>query len=348
MKKRCRLLQTVLSLLTVAFFAAAGRAETLHVDVRAGCDDNAGTADRPLATLARAALRVNQCTEAGPATILVAPGLYSLDRCVTLTPSRPFTEQDRLTIRAAILPDDPNWKPEHMPTLVSIENPPETARTAMPRETYSFKVQTSHVTIQGLRFLGNPSYRNWHCCIERIGRNLDDLLVTQCLFMGHRDTTDIYCAALATGDRFVVDHCVFSGCHACTVFWDGLDGVAGKGCAMRYCLVRDASISGVWTCQTAEDFTFHHNVVTTSKYLWMRTPGDRQTYRIHDCAIIGNEHLSGYGAASGPAGQTGPEVNFDETNIITSGDLVWTANSATGLARESVAYDLGAGLFQEH
>ena len=348
MKRRHRLWRKITCLLTVVLFVAVGRAETLHVDARTGHDDNPGTANQPLATLARAALLVNQCTEAGPATILVAPGLYSLDHCITLAPDRPFTEQDRLTIRASVRPNDPDWKPEHMPTLVSVENPHKTARATMPRETYSLKVQTSHVTIQGLRLLGNPSFRNWHCCIERIGKDLDDLLVTQCMFMGHRDTTDIYCAALATGDRFVVDHCVFSGCHACTVFWDGLDGVAGKGCAMRYCIVRDASISAVWTCQTAEDFAFHHNVVTTSKYLWMRKPGDRQTYRIHDCAIIGNEHLSGYGAASGPTGQTGPEVTFDESHVITAGNLVLAENCPARLARESIAYDLGAGLFQEY
>ncbi|MCK4887769.1 MAG: hypothetical protein KAS96_10295, partial [Planctomycetes bacterium] len=98
-------------------------------------------------------------------------------------------------------------------------------------------MKISYVTIRGLKFLGNPSSNNWHACVERIGKDLDDLLITQCMFVGNPDTLDIYCAALATGDRFVVDHCVFYNCHASTVYWDGLEGVGGKGCAMRYCIV---------------------------------------------------------------------------------------------------------------
>ncbi len=329
--------------LLAALLPSVGQAEVLHVDDRAGRDDHPGTCAKPLKTIYEAARRVNASTNPGPATVLLAPGRYDLDRCVTFGGDRTFTEQDRLTIRAATLPDDPAWRPESMPTILSSERPETTGGIT---ETYCLKVKTSHVTIHGLRFLGNSATSNMHCCVERVGADLDDLLVTQCLFLGDPDGLNIYCAALATGDRFVVDHCVFSKCHACTVYWDGLDEKEGKGCAMRYCIVEGALISGVWTCQTAEDFDFHHNVIAGGAYVWMRKPGDRQRYQIRDCAIVSNEHFSGYGVASGAIGRTGPEVRFDRANVTTSGRFEFASDHHTHLAADSIGRRLGAGLFR--
>jgi len=322
--------------------SSIGWAEVVHVDGRAGRDDQPGTNAKPLKTIAEAARRINASTDPGSTTVVLAPGRYDLDWHITFGGDRTFTEPNRLTIRAAILPDDPAWRPELMPTVLSSERPETTGGIT---ETYCLKVKTNHVTVQGLKFLGNATTNNMHCCIERVGADLDDLLVTQCLFMGDPDGLNIYCAALATGDHFVVDHCVFSKCHACTVYWDGLDGQSGKRCAMRYCVVKDALQAAVWTCQTDEDFEFHHNVIGDNKYVWMRKPDDRQGYRPRECAIVGNEHFSGYGRASGPIGRTGPEVAFDQVNITAAGCLVFASDDCTHLMEDSVGYDLGAGLF---
>lgn len=335
----------VACLLAVLALRSSGRCEIVHVDSRAGDDGNPGTQDAPLRTIEQAAKRVTGSAESTAATVIIAPGIYSLDRCVTFRSERTFTEQNRLTIRSRILPDDPEWSPAQMPVIVSAENPRTAGAPGRPSETYTLKIQISHVTIRGLKFLGNPTRHNWHACVERIGPNLDDLLLTQCMFAGHRDTSNIYCAALATGDRFIVDRCVFSDCHACTVYWDGLDGISGRGCAMRHCIVTGALISAVWTCQTSEDFEFHHNVVADSQYVWMRKPGDRQTYRVRNCAFIGNKHSSGYGTASGPTGQTGAEVVFEQSHIITEGHLAYAPGGQTHVTKESAGYELGAGLF---
>ena len=345
---KCRCTPTHMAcLLALVALASFARCETLCVDSRKGDDSDAGTQDAPLRTIGRAAVLINSNAESGPATVLIGPGIYALDRHVTFGGGRLFTEKDRLTIRAKILPDDPQWRLGLMPVIVSVENPRTSGTPDRPSETYSLKVQTSHVAIRGLEFLGNPSRHNMHACVERIGPDLDDLLLRQCMFMGNRDTLNIYAAALATGDRFVVDHCVFSGCHGSTVYWDGLDGIAGKGCAMRYCIVTDALISAVWTCQTSEDFEFHHNVVADCEYIWMRKPGDRQTYRVANCALISNKYFSGYGVASGPTGRTGHEVSFDQDLVSTDGHLVFASDDHTHLAEESAGYGLGAGLFMQ-
>jgi len=336
----------VMTLLVPTVFA-----EILYVNSRIGSDTNPGTKEKPLKTIGQAATIANSGTEPGPTTIKIAPGIYNLSKCVVFENTRPYTEKDRLVIEAAVLPDNPTWKPALMPVILSTEDPRKPGKLDKHTETYSLKIKISHVTIRGLKFYGNPLANNWHACVERLGNNLDDLLVTQCMFVGDKDAFDIYSAALATGDRFVVDHCIFSNCHACVVFWDGLEGIPGKGCSMRYCIVDGAYISGIWTCQTKEDFEFHHNIVTRSEYFWMRKPGDQQKYHMHDCIVTNNRYYSGYGVASGPTGQTGPEVNYDEKNVIKKGTVTLvddkTARNYLHVAPGTLGSDIGAGLFKQ-
>jgi hypothetical protein len=326
-------------------------AEMLYVNSISGSDKNPGTEDKPLRTLGQAAVTANSIAEPGPTTIKIATGIYNIDKGVVFENLRPYTEKERLIIEATILPDDPNWKPALMPVVLSTEDPRQPERLDGHTETYSLKIKISHVTIRGLKLCGNPLANNWHCCVERVGESLDDLLVTQCMFVGDRDTFDIYSATLATGDRFVIDHCIFYNCHACVVFWDGMEGIPGKGCSMRYCIVDGASISGVWTCQTAEDFEFHHNIVTRSEYLWMHKPGDMQKYKLHDCIVTNNGYYSGYGIASGPTGQTRPEIIYEEENIIKQGDVALVkdkkARNYLHVTDGTFGSDLGAGLLKK-
>lgn len=334
----------------VTMMASSLVAETLYVNSRIGSDTNPGTKEKPLKIIGQAATIANSGTEPGPTTIKIAPGIYNLNKCLVFKNTRSYTEKDRLVIEAAVLPDDPAWKPALMPVIISTEDPRKPEKLDKHTETYSLKIKISHVTIRGLKFLGNPLSHNWHCCIERVGENLDDLVVTQCMFVGDTDSFNLYCAVLATGDRFVVDHCIFYYCHGSVVFWDGPEGIPGKECSMRYCIVDGAYISGVWTCQTEEDFEFGYNIVTRSEYFWMRKPDDRQKYQLHDCVVTNNEYYSGYGIASGPTGQTGPEVNYDEKNVIKKGTVTLvddkTARNYLHVVPGSFGSELGAGLLK--
>ncbi len=330
--------------------ASGALAETIYVDARNGDDRNPGTIEEPLRSLAKAAQKVTDKTESGAATIKIAPGTYNLGGSVVFDGARPYTEKERLVIEASILPDEPQWKPSLMPVILSTEDPRKQGQFDRLTETYGLEIGVSHVTIRGLKFLGNPLMRNWHCCLSRIGDGLDDLLVTQCMFIGSKDVADIYCAALATGDRFVVDHCIFRDCHACTVYWDGPQGIGGKGCAMRYCIVDGALIAGVWTCQTAEDFEFHHNIVTRGEYFWMRKRiANPRKYRVYDCIVTGNKNYSGYGVESGPTGRTGAEVQYDEKYVVKEGEIVLEADREARdylhVADGGPGSELGAGLF---
>jgi hypothetical protein len=352
MKNHKKRLMLFITVLVIAILTTNAPAETIYVDARNGNDDNPGTKDNPVRTVGRAAVIVNGSTGKGPATIKIAPGIYSLSKSVEFGGTRQYTEKERLVIEASILPDDTQWKPALMPVILSTEDPRKQGGLDGLTATYGIKIGVSHVTIRGLKFLGNPLSRNWHNCISRIGDNLDDLLVTQCMFIGDRDVIDIYSAVLATGDGFVVDHCIFLNCHGCTVFWDGPLSIAGKGCSMRYCIVDGAYIAGVWTCRTAEDFEFHHNIITRSDYFWMRERIDNpRTYRLHDCVVTNNKNYSGYGVEMGPTGLTGAEVTYLEKNIIKQGTVVLNKDKKSRNYLHptvgSPGCDLGAGLFMK-
>jgi hypothetical protein len=303
-------------------------AKTLYVNSGNGCDTNPGTQEQPLKTLDQAALLVNNKSDGTGATIKIAAGIYSLEKTVVFE-NRSFSEKERLIIEAVILPDDPNWKPESMPVLVSIQDSRRQNEPAKLTETYSIKIKTSHVTIRGLKFFGNPLLNNWHCCVERVGENLDDLLIKQCVFAGSEDAFNIYCATLATGDRFVLENNIFYNCDTAVVFWDGPKQIPGKANAMRNCIIYDSKMSGVWTCQTAEDFNFSNNIVCNSEYFWLRKKGDCQKYHLYNCIVTGNKFYSGYGIETGPTGRSGNEVVFEEKNIIKKGKVLLDKNKSS-------------------
>jgi hypothetical protein len=327
-------------------------AETIFVNGRNGSDINPGTEERPVRTMKRAAEMANVAKGSGPTTIKMAPGTYALTESLDFNSSRQYTKKERLVIEATVLPDEPRWRPGMMPTILSVEDPRREDNLAGLTATHGMKIGVSHVTIRGLKFLGNPLLRNWHLCVARTGDDLDDLVVTQCVFAGDADVIDINCAVLATGDGFVVDHCIFRNCNAGAVFWDGPQGIIGKGCSMRYCIVDGARISGVWTCQTAEDFEFHHNIVTRSEYFWMRKRiADPRRYRIRDCVVAGNKSYSGYGVEMGPTGLTGPEVSYKEEDIVRQGSVVFAKDKRKRnylhVVPGTLGSGLGAGLFTE-
>jgi hypothetical protein len=140
-------------LLAAAFVASpvgAADGETFCVNPETGADTNPGTKDKPFKTLPAAADRVNELKGEGAATIILSPGTYALDRQFSLRASRKYTKADRLTIRAEFLPDDAKWDTGKMPTLI------HTMPLARKGFTFGMHVETSHVTIQGLKLLGMP------------------------------------------------------------------------------------------------------------------------------------------------------------------------------------------------
>ena len=190
--------------------APTAEGNTIYLNPASGADTNSGAKDSPLRTLAEAARRVNESTGTDPMTIILAEGVYAVGETAVFKPEgRTFTQTDRLTIRAEVLPDDPEWHTGRMPTL--IHTLPLGGRGLI----FGMLLETSHVTIRGLKLLGAPVVETPKpgmlvrvYPIGRMGQELDDLEIAQCLFAGDKVTSPNHLGILARGSGMHVHHCV--------------------------------------------------------------------------------------------------------------------------------------------
>jgi hypothetical protein len=286
-----------------------------------------------------------------------------------------------LTIRAEVLPDDPAWNIGRMPTLIHTMPVPPTWNgrpDPLGGATNGLLVETSHVTVQGLKILGQPvvetpqpGMKKRLYAIARFQRTLEDLEVAQCLFASDEVIASLHVGIIAHGNGVVVRNCVFRGyTKDAVVYWTP----GSTGHAMRHCLFDGMYSSTVWTAGIAGDFEYRNNVVTRANYVWIyqsgasaqadatggraQLPGgaqansDRTHYKVVDSYFAGNKRLAGTG--------TGARVEFadiDPSFLEMSG----TRAVDTPVAIESdstkrnylhpvagsEAAALGAGLFTE-
>lgn len=352
---------------------------TLYVHPALGADSNAGAKDSPLRTLGAAVHRVNQSTDSGATTIVLAEGIYALGETILLKPEqRSFSKAERLTIRAEVLPDDPAWHTGRMPVVIPTMPIPATWNGKIDGSggaVDGILIETSHVTILGLKFLGIPVVESPQpglirrlYAISRLRRDLEDLEIGHCLFAGEETTTPLHVGIIAHGNGVDVHHCLFRGLKISVVYWSG----GSSGHAMRHCVCDGLYGSGVWTCGIMNDFVYHNNVVLNCNYIWTSQSGASaaadarggagQTglppalppagnhYRVIDSFFAGNRRL----ASSG----TGARLDYAEIDPAFL-ELVGTTVSEQGVTMEhsqaernylhpiasSEAAKVGAGLF---
>jgi hypothetical protein len=280
-----------------------------YINGNTGEDQYSGTKEKPLKTLNQAAFLVNQANGKGAITIYVSEGIYGLDATVTFNPANwHFTKEERLTIRAEFLPDDANWDPGKMPIIVStmpLNFKPYGNNDPLGGTSYGIQIETDHVTIQGLRVLGTPVHerpkngmvrRNYP--IVREGRNLDDLRITQCLFIGDKQAIPNHLAILASGQGVVVDHCVFYHCKDAIVFWFSTE--PAKNCEVHHNLFVGNYGANVWSWSAAEDLKFYNNVATGTNVFWMLNKDEKASFLLSNSVIVGYNELVNKGG--GPAG----------------------------------------------
>ena len=138
------------------------------------------------------------------------------------------------------------------------------------------QTEASHVTIRGLKLLGAPVVETPRpgmlvrvYPIGRMGRQLDDLEIAQCLFAGDKVISPNHLGILANGSGVHVHHCLFYSAKLTVVFWTG----GSRGHSMQNCFVHGAYGSGVWTTEIADDFDFRNNVIADGNYVWTYQSG---------------------------------------------------------------------------
>jgi hypothetical protein len=249
--------------------------DSIYLNPESGADTNSGAKDSPLRTLAEAARRVNLSDGAGSMTIILSEGIYAVGETTLLKPERrSFSKTERLTIRAEVLPDDPDWNTGRMPTLIHTM-PLSATWNGRPDPlggaADGMLIETSHVTIQGLKILGLPVVESPKpglirrlYAISRLRRDLEDLEIAQCLFAGDEVTNPNHVAIIAHGNGVNVHHCVFRGLKISVVYWTP----GSIGHAMRNCLCDGLYGSAVWTWVIADDFDYRNNLVESCNYVW--------------------------------------------------------------------------------
>jgi hypothetical protein len=291
---------------TIAFSQSA---KEFYINEINGNDQNSGTKEQPLKTLNKAADLVNKANGKGAITVYLSEGIYGLDATATFHPVNcHFTKEQRLTIRAEVLPDDADWDHGKMPVIVStmpLDFKPNGNNDPLGGTSYGIQIETNHVTIQGLRVLGTPVHerprnglvrRNYP--IVREGRNLDDLRITQCLFLGDQHAIPNHVAILASGQGVVVDHCVFYQCKDAVVLWNSDE--PARNCEIHHNLFIDNYGSNIWSWSAAEDLKFYNNVATGTNVFWILNRDEKTSFSLSNSLISGYNELVNKGG--GPAG----------------------------------------------
>lgn len=279
----------------------------IYLNPNTGSDTNTGTKDNPLKSLSEAAKRVTNAIGSGAITIYLSKGVYALTETADFNPNKwVFTKENPLTIRAEVLPDDKNWNPKDMPIIVStmpfdIES--NKAGKVTGGQNFGILIQHSNVTIQGLRILGEPVHenpsegiliRNYPIVWE--GDNLENLRITQCLFIGDKVALPNHLGILANGKGLEVDHCVFYGVKDCVVMWNS----PATDCKMHHNLILNTYGAAVWTWSTTKDFKFYNNVISNANVIWIFDEEEKETFTIKNSMFVGfNEFVNKGGGPQG-------------------------------------------------
>ncbi|MDP2042463.1 MAG: right-handed parallel beta-helix repeat-containing protein [Algoriphagus sp.] len=347
------------SQLTLAQTTSVPNIEEIYINPEFGKDTNLGTRENPLATISQAAKMVNETEGEGSITIYLSAGFYGMSETADFNAQKwKFSATNRLTIRAEILPDEQKWSPAEMPILISIM--PFVVEKNDKGETigaqnFGLMFQNSHVTIQGIRILGQPVHenpsegvviRNYPIIWE--GKDLEDLRVTQCLFIGSRNAVPNHLGILANGKTLEVDHCVFYGVKDAVVMWNS----PATNSSFHHNLIVDSYGGAIWTWSTSSDFKFFNNAISNSNVVWILEKEEKESFTIDNSIIVGYNSLVNKGGGAQGFGEKGNEekLKFSQDVILKKDGKLEIIEDQTNrnflhIKPGTLGSNLGAGLF---
>jgi len=338
MYKLSYLLSIILLLLTRQL-----QAQTVHVNAVTGNDAANGKVETPVATLQRAVELAKTFQTGESATIKVAPGLYTLRDQVVI--DKRNTDEAWLTIEATAMPDDADWKPAQMPVIQSISS--NNNKTQF-QHAVGFLIAADHVRIRGLKFIGNGNPEvQYYYPVSRKDSTLTGLDVSQCYFVGERNSAPIQGSIWAHGAGIHVDHCIFYGTKNALLLF-----MAIRDFSLKNSVIVGAYESAVWFGTFHEPFVFENNIVANSEYLWLRAEKTYPKYHFKNCLFTDMQHEMGYYGQNGAA--PAEKNTHSEERVGRSGKLLLSEVATNGLPRDylnplpnSAGKELNAGIFKK-
>jgi len=228
--------------------------QEIYVDPLLGNDLNVGNKTAPYQSLKRAISTANSLTGSGVIRIKLLPGLYTLSDKVSINPVRIMTDTTRYYIEAAYLPNTESWTPDQMPVIQSTSS--NNSKTQFNHAT-GILIATNHVTIRGLKFLGNANPKvQYYYPITKEDSSLEDLHISQCYFIGAKESAPIQGGVWAHGPKNAIANCIFYECRNAVLFFNNV-----KDFTIKNSIVYGAYESAFWFGPDDVKFTFTDNII---------------------------------------------------------------------------------------
>jgi hypothetical protein len=260
---------------------------------------------------------------------------------------KPFKTKDdtaRYTIEAAIMPDDTGWLPSKMPVIQSIS--PNNKNWAKFDHCTGFQVERNNTCFKGLKFVGNANPAVvYYYTIERHFPELKGMEVSQCIFVGNRNSAPIQGALFAQGSGIKVDHCIFYECKNALLLFLSVNGFS-----LTNSIIYGAYEGAVWFGKFS-DFVFRDNVIANSNCFWISMKDYTPHYTFTNSLITDNKIFMGLN--NNGVIENEEKIVPVTKNIQRSGKVVLQVvdtdtipRSYLNLSPASAGRDIPAGLFR--
>lgn len=324
------------------FLGQANFAQVFYVDSQNGNDMNTGDVKMPFKTIQKAIDIANKLTGQGGITIKMMPGLYLLSNRVDINPVRILGDNSKFIIESAIIPGDSLWTPLKMPVVVSSST--NNSETQFDHST-GFLVASSFVEFRGIKFYGNSNpLVNYYYPITRENPNLKNLVVSQCVFIGEKNSSIIQGGIWAQGADISINHNVFYQCRNAVLLFQNINNTV-----ISNNIIYGAYESAFWMGDD-KNLIFEDNIVSNCDYFWTGNPDSKIEFKISNSIISDNQHYSGNW---GDSGIKENKVKFIETNINKTNRIFLVGRNSEIIPQmhlhimpDSINPDLHAGIFE--
>lgn len=318
--------------------------QTIYVDAVKGSRQGRGTITDPLAGIEQAIALASGFGGEEPVIIKIAPGLYTVSQEMEIRTGKKENDTTHYFIESTIMPDDEGWTPEKMPIIQSVSTNNSSVQFV---HCVGFLVAKNNVHFRGLKFLGNANpIVKYYYPITRENPEAKGLEISQCYFVGEKNSAAIQGAIYAHGSGLMVDHSIFFNCKNALLLFLSI-----KNLSVTNCIINGSYEAAVWFGPYLEPFVFKNNIVTHCNFFWLRAKNTQPAYTFSNSIIAGNDHYLGYFGNPLEAA-TGDSVN--EVHVQKTGKLLFSEVRTEGLPADylnlipgSDGLELGAGIFKK-
>ncbi len=337
--------QALLFLISFFIIALNAEAQTVYVNAATNTKKTKGTAKEQFANIYDAVNYANMLHDSAAVIIRLSPGLYTLTNSLKIT-SPDTLATNNYIIEAMIMPRDTNWTPAQMPVIQVMADSNREGR--LQHASAALEIERNNVSIRGLKFIGNPNPASkYYYAIERKNKALKNLDISQCYFIGEKNSTPIQGGIFAQGESIHVSHCIFYNCKNAVM---GFMNV--KDFSLTHSIIYGAYEGAVWLGYGKDadlPFTFHDNIIANGSYVFISDKGEHHYYNFSNSVIAGNTYYLGFnGDTLLPDNVNKPT----EKNIQKNGSVVLNEVTADGVpndylhvSKKSLGSDIDAGIF---